>query len=733
MSETLNSFWHNVLRRNRVHRRSIENTPRVENALSDVMQPQLLTVESVDYCVAKNGYEHRTQRYDVMLRKENTCLVIRRNQEFTIGITFNRPCSLEYDAVSFILTVKGVKVPSHGQGTLVAIPLLRTTDINATTWTACVEKQRENHMIVKVKSNSTSVVGKWKLQIDTKLNIGGSATYLHPMPFYLLFNPWSDFDDVYIEEHSSRQEYILADSGFICGGVYDAIEKIPWQYSQYEKDILDCSLYLITEVGKLRGKFRGDPIHTVRAISSVINNIVMVGKWDGIYTGGTPPYQWMSSMDILQAYYKTKKPIKYGQCYVFAAVQTTICRAIGIPCRAVTVYESARDTGGSLTIDNYVNMSGEAVKFDDMANSIWSFHVWNEVWMQRPDLGAKYSGWQVIDASPQEGLNDTNHRCGPASVIAVKRGEVQKCHDNLTVYSEINAEKLNWKYSGVKIPMKLLNVEYTNIGIKMATKTPDRWLFDDITENYKLFRRPAEVRSNLIKAICTAKSGFVRYKLNEECQNLKFEFLPRDEFKFGKSFSVVLFVLNQSVTADYMVVGNLKVDTCLYNGKSISTIKRMEFHRVVDARGNIEIKLDIAVPLYYELADSHRVFKMTCLAYVVGSKFEWYGEKSFVIKKPEISMNIMKSPHHSTSREVEVTLDLKNPLPITLKNCVYHVLGCGLKKHLRIKLKKNVEPGGYATTTFKLEPPFPGSHTLTAKFSSKGLNGVNGSLSFSLS
>lgn len=74
---------------------------------------------------------------------------------------------------------------------------------------------------------------------------------------------------------------------------------------------------------QLRGKFRGDPIHTVRAISSVINNKVMLEKRDGIYTGGTPPYQWMSSMDILQAFYKTKKPIKFGQCYVFAAIQTT--------------------------------------------------------------------------------------------------------------------------------------------------------------------------------------------------------------------------------------------------------------------------------------------------------------------------------------------------------------------------------------------------------------------------
>lgn len=31
-----------------------------------------------------------------------------------------------------------------------------------------------------------------------------------------------------------------------------------------------------------------------------------------------------------------------------------------------------------------------------------NFHVWNEAWMARPDLGPKYGGWQVIDATPQE-------------------------------------------------------------------------------------------------------------------------------------------------------------------------------------------------------------------------------------------------------------------------------------------------------------------------------------------
>ena len=35
-------------------------------------------------------------------------------------------------------------------------------------------------------------------------------------------------------------------------------------------------------------------------------------------------------------------------------------------------------------------------------DSIWNFHVWNDVWMARKDLPEGFGGWQAIDATPQE-------------------------------------------------------------------------------------------------------------------------------------------------------------------------------------------------------------------------------------------------------------------------------------------------------------------------------------------
>ena len=67
---------------------------------------------------------------------------------------------------------------------------------------------------------------------------------------------------------------------------------------------------------------------------------------------------------------------------------------------------SAHDTDGSLTVDKFFDLNGDTLgtgSYNNRQDSVWNFHVWNEVWMKRPDLNdGVYGGWQVIDATPQE-------------------------------------------------------------------------------------------------------------------------------------------------------------------------------------------------------------------------------------------------------------------------------------------------------------------------------------------
>lgn len=51
---------------------------------------------------------------------------------------------------------------------------------------------------------------------------------------------------------------------------------------------------------------------------------VLLGRWDGSYADGISPMFWIGSVDILRRWKNSGfQKIKYGQCWVFAAVACT--------------------------------------------------------------------------------------------------------------------------------------------------------------------------------------------------------------------------------------------------------------------------------------------------------------------------------------------------------------------------------------------------------------------------
>ena len=55
-----------------------------------------------------------------------------------------------------------------------------------------------------------------------------------------------------------------------------------------------------------------------------------------------------------------------------------VCRALGIPSRVITNFDSAHDTTASITVDVFVDGEGNPIK-ELCKDSVWNFHVWNEV------------------------------------------------------------------------------------------------------------------------------------------------------------------------------------------------------------------------------------------------------------------------------------------------------------------------------------------------------------------
>ena len=76
---------------------------------------------------------------------------------------------------------------------------------------------------------------------------------------------------------------------------------------------------------------RRNPITVARVMTEMVNQEdndggILFGLWSGNdedYADGTDPTAWSGSAAILRQYIETKKPVKYGQCWVFGGTLTT--------------------------------------------------------------------------------------------------------------------------------------------------------------------------------------------------------------------------------------------------------------------------------------------------------------------------------------------------------------------------------------------------------------------------
>ncbi|XP_076234245.1 transglutaminase isoform X2 [Calliopsis andreniformis] len=692
----------------------------------------VLTISDVDLCIAENGETHQTSRYELMTREDDRRrLVVRRGQEFYIHLILSRNYDPDIDGISLVFTVDGIEKPQYGHGTLVAIPVLYPEEVSEGSWQATIDAVHPNFLRLKIVTSPNAIIGKWKMDIDTKnRNLDGAVSYTLKQPFYLIFNPWCEEDTVYLDEEDERQEYVMAEDGLIWRGSYNRLRPTVWKYSQFERDILDCALHLMIQVGKVRVSGRGDPVVISRILSAAVNspddNGAVMGNWSDDFEGGTPPTKWLGSQKILQQYYKSKKPVKYGQCWVFSGVLATVCRTLGLPCRVVTNYASAHDTQSSLTVDYFVDAEGKVME-ELNSDSIWNFHVWNEVWMKRLDLSPDCSGWQAIDATPQE-LSEDAYRCGPASVAAVKKGEVLRPYDNGFLFAEVNADKVFWRYNGPTQPLKLVRKDVYGIGQYISTKAVGRWSREDITHTYKYPEKSDEERAAMLKALRQSQSLFSRYYLNEEFNDIMFNFELRDDIVIGQPFSVVLLIRNRSSFNEYQVSVILRVETVLYTGRVGDPVKRLSTDRSVRPGDVEEIRMDVSWEEYGPRLLNQCAFNISCLATVKDTNFEYFAQDDFRVRKPDIKITLENEP--VVGETLNARAKFRNPLPIPLKKGRFLIEGPGLEEELKLKLSETVDLDADAECSFSMVPKFEGRATIAAKFYSKQLEDVDGFVNF---
>lgn len=78
-----------------------------------------------------------------------------------------------------------------------------------------------------------------------------------------------------MEGESLRTEYVLNDTGLIWRGTANRLRPTVWKYAQFEKDVLECSLYLVAKIGKVGIRNLSDPVKTSRCLSAAVSKIMI--------------------------------------------------------------------------------------------------------------------------------------------------------------------------------------------------------------------------------------------------------------------------------------------------------------------------------------------------------------------------------------------------------------------------------------------------------------------------
>ncbi|KAJ1123900.1 hypothetical protein NDU88_002367 [Pleurodeles waltl] len=435
-----------------------------------------LEFKSADFKISLNGKAHSTHE----INTKN--LILRRGQEFAIGLQLSRGLQDDVDRLTFIMeTGPGVKAKAS-----------LSTQKPTNNWGATVKSSNGSSLEVSLFTPGNAIIGWYSLSLEITSKNRNSSHKLGD--FILLFNPWCPADDVFLNNQAERSEYVLNENGILFTGHSKYITARSWIFGQFEEGILEICLQLLDKSLNYRNNPSADisnrknPVYVSRVVSAMVNanddNGVVEGNWSGEYKDGKNPTDWNSSVAILRQWASSGfQGVKYGQCWVFASVLCTVMRCLGIPTRVVTNFESAHDTDGNLDVDIFYDKDGKELE-KETHDSIWNFHVWDECWMVRKDLRSGFDGWQVVDSTPQESSGGI-FCCGPSSVRAIKGGKVDFKYDGRFVYAEVNANVISWVIDSNTSKKERADSNSRIVGQKISTKSVGSATREDITSNYK--------------------------------------------------------------------------------------------------------------------------------------------------------------------------------------------------------------------------------------------------------
>jgi len=677
-----------------------------------------ITCKSVDLFKKENTLLHHTEDYET---KE---LVVRRGFKFKLLVTCSRKID-EKEKVQFEL--RAGSRPSKRWGSLMVLPQV-DPKAGESVEGVRILSQIDNVMSLEVHTSSTETnIGKWSLAM--RVGVPTSSGHLRKSRTTLctitdniivVFNPWCKEDPVYMEDDSWRQEYVLNEEGLQYYGTSRSIGDMNWYYGQFEEKVMKAVLILLDKM-KPKHTMRHDPVLIARSMSALVNSSdddgVLEGNWSGDYSGGDDPSSWVGSVSILSQYASQLSPVKYGQCWVFSGVFTTVMRCLGIPCRSLTNFDSAHDTDANLTIDHHYDHNYKPIEQDD---SVWNFHVWNDVWVSRTDLPLEgMGGWQAIDATPQE-TSAGKFRCGPMSVQAIKQGRVDLDYDGKFIYAEVNASKKYWMKPKDGEEWVELECDDHSIGRCISTKQVGSWGRHDITQQYKHAEGSVEERLSFENARKFVKLTHTTKTKREN--NLKLETSIPDSVNYGKDIRFNVKVTNLSEKTERVHISCVTKST-QYNGSALGKLTDVDEYIEVGPQKDKSVEFNVESKNYLGKGARGNSVKVDILCGAVNAN-EVHSKQALVdFIKPKINVEVL-SQQVRVLQPTKVNISFTNPLSTAVSG-VITVEGAGIRDAIKVPVEM-VRANELCSVEASITAKRLGNRRLLVAFQSQQLSGIQG-------
>ncbi|XP_031699286.1 transglutaminase 5, like [Anarrhichthys ocellatus] len=668
-------------------------------------QMEDLKIKNVNLERSENMERHRTEGFS-----SSKSLVLRRGAPLRI--------SVQLGGRAFDPKTDSLKIKVMLGRLYVVIPVTLSKKTSSSHWKAYVDPEGRDlqNLSIFISSPASAAVGCYRFQLYL-FTPGRKKTCMFGK-FILLCNPWCHEDAVYIPFEDQREEYVQNDSGLLFIGAPMNIVSRPWSFDQFEPGVLEACLNLL-QVSPQHQKSRrrdymnrNNPIYISRVVSAMINSEddrgVLKGKWKGDYKDGVNPSLWTGSGDILTQWAESGySPVKYGQCWVFAAVMCTVMRVLGIPCRVITNFNSAHDTNDNLVIEEYYSETGQ--KLNLSKDSIWNFHVWVECWMTRQDLGSGMDGWQILDPTPQERSRGV-FCCGPAPVKAIKDRRIDLFFDIPFVYAEVNADVHSVVVSEGRVVSQYTDTE--RVGSLICTKDVGLPRHQNITGDYKFIKSPTSTLSSRSSTVSEDSS-------RGSSRGMLVVLILDNAPVAGEPVHFTVKIINKGRVAKRMKV-HLNAQAKEYNYSPSDTF--WENHGVVQlAPTEVKFIHQQILPAQYEDVVGDDLINLAVVLEDLASHERVLASEEFNIAGPQLTIQIADEDSIVPNKEQAAIVTFTNTFSHPVSG-VLTVAGAGLiqgKAHFRML---PLRPGKSVTQRITFNPNKVGTKMLQASLSLSDIN-----------